>query len=170
MLALIAERVSGRTYQDLVHEVVCEPAGMTATGFPRSDALPGDCALGYLDVAGEWRTNVFHLPVVATGDGGAYTTTGDLVRFWDAFINDRLVSAETRASMVTPRTPPDEDGDCYALGCWAREGSPEVAMSGGDAGVSLWSRHDPRDRTTATVIANTSDGMSPIAELVDSLL
>ena len=168
VLAVIAERVSGRTYHDLVREIVCEPAGMMATGFPRSDALPGDCALGYVEVDGEWRTNVFHLPVVATGDGGAYTTTADLVRFWDALMGGRILGAEALATMVRPHNPPDEDGDCYALGLWARQDSPTVTMSGGDAGVSLWSCHDPVTRTTSTVIATTSDGAGPIAEFLAS--
>jgi CubicO group peptidase (beta-lactamase class C family) len=166
VLAVIAERVSGRTYHDLVREVVCEPAGMTATGFPRSDALPADCALGYVEVDGEWRTNVFHLPVVATGDGGAYTTTADLARFWDALMGGALLGSDALASMLRPRNPADEDGDCYALGLWARADSPAVTMSGGDAGVSLWSCHDPRTPTTSTVIANTMDGAGPIAEVV----
>ncbi len=170
VLALIAERVSGHTYHDLVYDLVCRPAGMTATGFPRSDALPGDCALGYVRVGEEWRTNVFHLPVVATGDGGAYTTTADLVRFWDALMSGRLLAPASLRTMLTPHNPPDEDGDCYALGCWAREDSPVVTMSGGDAGVSLWSSHDPRDGSTATVIANTSGGASPVVAVVDELL
>ena len=41
VLALIAERVAGRSYHDLVREVVCSPAGMSDTDFLRSDALPG---------------------------------------------------------------------------------------------------------------------------------
>ena len=76
VLALIAERLAGRSYHDLVREVVCSPAGMTHTDFLRTDALPGTAALGYVEVDGKWRTNVFHLPL-ATGDGGMYTTAAD---------------------------------------------------------------------------------------------
>ena len=46
ILALITERVSGRSFQDLIDEQVCKPAGMTNTAFLRSDALPGRAALG----------------------------------------------------------------------------------------------------------------------------
>ena len=92
VLALIAERVAGRSYHDLVRELVCSPAGMTDTDFLRSDALPGTAALGYVEVDGQWRTNVFHLPVVATGDGGAYTTTADMSRFWEALMGGRIVT------------------------------------------------------------------------------
>ena len=46
VLALIAERVSGVPFHDLVHRRVCEPAGMQDTAFLRSDELPGRAALG----------------------------------------------------------------------------------------------------------------------------
>jgi hypothetical protein len=43
-----------------------------------------------------------------------------------------------------------------------------MTMSGGDAGVSFWSRHDPGSGTTATVISNTMDGAWPLVELLAS--
>ena len=168
VLALLAERASGRTYHDLVREEVCAKAGMLDTAFLRSDALPGRAALGYVEVDGEWRTNVFHLPVVATGDGGMYTTSGDIARFWAALMAGRIVRKATLDDMLTPRSPADEDGDAFALGCRVRRGSGLVTMIGGDAGVSLWSRHDPRDGTTATVIGTTGDGAWGLAELLES--
>src|SRR5215475_5279525 len=73
VLALIAERVSGIAFPGLVQQRVCAPAGLRDTGFLRSDQLPGRTALGYLPGEGERRTNVFHLPVVGTGDGGIYS-------------------------------------------------------------------------------------------------
>ena len=55
ILALIAERVSGAAFHQLVRERVCIPAGMTDTEFLRSDELPGRTALGYLPIAGRSR-------------------------------------------------------------------------------------------------------------------
>lgn len=169
VLALLAERASGRTYHDLVREEVCAPAGMADTEFLRSDALPGTAALGYVEVDGQWRTNVFHLPVMATGDGGMHTTSGDVARFWQALMAGRMIREETLATMLTRRSPVDVDGDGHALGCRVREGSGEVTMLGGDAGVSFWSRHAPRSGTTATVIGNTGPGAWPIAEVLASV-
>ncbi len=101
VLALIAERASGVDYHDLVRTLVCEPAGMVDTGFLRSDELPGRAALGYLTADG-LRTNVFHLPVLGTGDGGAYTTAADLSAFWDALFAGRIVPPERVAEMIAP--------------------------------------------------------------------
>ena len=167
VLALISERVSGRSYQDLVRDLVCSPSAMNDTEFLRSDALPGRAALGYVEVEGQWRTNVFHLPVVATGDGGMYTTSADMARFWAALMSGRIVTAETLADMCKPRSEPDPgESDCYGLGFWLKVDSPEITMSGGDAGVSFWSSHHPERGTTATVISTTMGGARPMAEVM----
>lgn len=169
VLALIAERVSGRSYQDLVRELVCSPAGMVDTGFLRSDALPGRAARGYVEAEGQWRTNVFHLPVIATGDGGAYTTTADMARFWTALISGRIVRSETLADMRTARSEPDPgESRCYGLGFWLEADSPQITMSGADAGASFWSSHHPERDTTTTVISTTIDGAWPLVEIVHS--
>ena len=167
VLALIAERVSGRSYHDLVRELVCSPAGMADTEFLRSDALPGRAALGYVEVEGQWRTNVFHLPVIATGDGGMYTTTADMARFWTAL----MLRADRRARRPSPtcvraRSEPDPgESRCYGLGFWLNADSPQITMSGADAGVSFWSSHHPERGTTATVIATTIGGAWPVVEI-----
>jgi CubicO group peptidase (beta-lactamase class C family) len=167
VLALISERVSGRSYQDLVRDLVCSPAGMNETEFLRSDALPGRAALGYVEIEGQWRTNVFHLPVVATGDGGMYTTSADMARFWTALMSGRIVTTETLADMCKPRSEPDPGkSDCYGLGFWLKVDSPENTMSAGDAGVSFWSSHHPERGTTATVISTTMGGARPMAEVM----
>ena len=50
------------------------------------------------------RTNVLHLPVRGNGDGGAVTTADDLSRFWRAFADGKIVSADTVEQMTRPRT------------------------------------------------------------------
>ena len=166
VLALIVERASGRSYHDLVRELVCSPAGMADTGFLRSDALPGRAALGYLEVEGQWRTNVFNLPVIATGDGGAYTTTTDMARFWTALMSGQIVRAETLADMRRARSEPGTgESRCYGLGLWLEADSSRITMSGADAGVSFWSSHHPERGATATVISTTIGGAWPVVEI-----
>ena len=166
VLALIAERTSGVPFHELVRQRVCEPAGMSDTEFLRSDELPGQAALGYLTVDGVWRTNVFHLPVRGSGDGGIYTTAADLSSFWRALFAGELVSAETVAELVRPRSDVPGEPRRYGLGFWLHESTDTVLLVGSDAGVSFWSAHDPSESRTATVISNTSDGAWPIARLL----
>ena len=149
VLALIAERVSGTSFAELVKQRVFTPAGMAASSMPRSDALPPSTATGYKD---DGRTNVFELPVQGSGDGGAHSTALDLHRFWLALTGGRVLPAELVAIATAPVTPDTGDGMGYGRGVWLDAG--DLVLSGGDHGVTAVSRHDPRTGTTVTGLAN----------------
>ena len=166
VLALLAERASGVPYHELVRQRVCEPAGLRDTEFLRSDELPGRTALGYLELDGVSRTNVFHLPVRGVGDGGIYTTAADVRSLWMALFAGRIVSPEWVAEMVRPRSEGLAEGDRYGLGFWLHPTTDTVILEGGDAGVSFRSNHDPRSDLTHTVISNTTDGAWPVARFL----
>jgi len=170
VLALIAERAAGIPYHELVHRRVFEPAGMGESAFLRSDELPGRAALGYLTVDGP-RTNVHHMPVRGTGDGGVYSTAADLSAFWDALFAGRIVSAGTVAEMVRPRSEWPEEARRYGLGFHVHATRSDVVwLEGYDAGVSFCSTHNPASRITATVVSNSSEGAWPILALLDERL
>jgi CubicO group peptidase (beta-lactamase class C family) len=166
LLALLAERASGTDFPQLVHTLVCEPAGMVDTAFLRSDALSDRAARGYLRVDG-LRTNVLHLPVVGTGDGGCYSTAADLAAFWDALFAGRIVSPESVAEMVRPRSDWPEESRRYGLGFHLHATSDAVFLEGYDAGISFASTHRPSTRTTCTVTSNWTDGAWPVVELLN---
>jgi CubicO group peptidase (beta-lactamase class C family) len=166
VLALIAERTSGIPFHELVRQRVCDPAGMDDTEFLRSDELPGRAATGYLTIDGVSRTNVFHLPVRGSGDGGIYTTVADVSSFWRALFAGRIVSAETVAEMVRPRSEAPGGSWRYGRGFWLGASSDIVMLEGSDAGVSFRSVHDPGRRITHTVISNTADGAWPMTKFL----
>ena len=169
VLALIAERVSGVPFPQLVQQRVCAPAGMRDTGFLRSDGLPGRTALGYLATGGEPRTNVFHLPVVGSGDGGIYSTAADISALWRSLFASKIVPTRWVAEMVRPRSDVPAESMRYGLGFWLGEHESMVILEGLDAGVSFQSVHDPESAVTRTVISNSADGVWPLARLLDEL-
>ena len=171
VLALIAERVSGIPFHDLVRQRVCVPAGLLDTEFFRSDELPARTAVGYLPIEGVSRTNVFHLPVRGNGDGGIYSTVADISRLWRSFFAGAVVSREWVTDMVRPRSDiPGERPRRYGLGFWLSGSGDEVMLVGSDAGVSFRSLHNPSSNLTHTVISNTSDGAWPVTRRLDQLL
>jgi CubicO group peptidase (beta-lactamase class C family) len=169
VLALLAERASGEGFHDLVRRLVCEPVGMEDTAFLRSDELPGRAALGYLAVDG-LRTNVFHLPVLGSGDGGIYSTAADLSAFWDSLFTGQIVAPELVAEMVRPHGDWPRGSKRYGLGFHLQASGDAVWLEGYDAGVSFASLHQPSSSVTYTVIANWSEGAWPIIELLDDRL
>jgi hypothetical protein len=142
---------------------------MRDTEYLRSDELPGRAALGYLGVDGS-RTNVFHLPVHGSGDGGVYSTVADVSSLWSALFAGRILSKDRVAEMVRPYSDVPEKAKRYGLGFWLHASRDVVTLEGYDAGVSFRSVHDPGSRTTHTVISNTSEGAWPVTNLLDERL
>lgn len=168
VLAVLAERAAGTPYRELVRARVCEPAGLTDTGFLRSDELPGRAALGYL---GEGpRTNIFRLPVFGSPDGGIYSTAADIRLMWTALFDGRIVRPETVATLVRPRSDVPEVERRYGLGFWLHETSDVVMLVGYDAGASFRSAHDPVSSRTRTVISNQTELAWDMNDALDDAL
>jgi hypothetical protein len=110
-------------------------------------------------VDGVWRTNVFHLPVRGSGDGGIYTTVADMSAFWRTLMAGSLVSAPSLTHMLEPHS------ESYGLGFWLDRETRNVRLEGSDAGVSFYSVQTAKG-ITYTVISNTTDGAWPIARLL----
>ncbi len=164
VLALLAERASGIPYHRLVEERVLAKAGLTRTAFLRSDELPGDAAVGYLGDESD-RTNVLHLPVRGNGDGGIYSTVGDLSRLWAALVDGLIVAPDTVALMTRSHSDETDEDMRYGLGMYLHETGPQLVITGYDAGVSFWSRFDPRTRQTISILSNTAEGAWPLVEI-----
>lgn len=170
VLALLAERATGKPFAQLLQERVCQPAGMTRTAFLRSDELAGDVAVGYLEPPHSGRSNVFHLPVCGSGDGGLYSTVADLHALWAAFLAGHIVPPDLMKTMQQPRSVMPA-GNAYGLGLWlsrvGADGRPqELGMQGMDAGVSFGSAYQLDSGTTVTVISNTATGAWPLLRLL----
>jgi len=165
ILAVIAERATGRPYTDLVRDLVCRPAGLESTGFVRTDELPPETAVGYLEPCG-LRSNVLHLPVLGLGDGGIISTVGDVERLWRAVFEGRVVAAPLVDRLTELRSIVDERTG-YGAGFWLARPGPQIWLEGSDPGISFWSMHDPTTALTATVVSNTTSGAWPVARLLD---
>jgi CubicO group peptidase (beta-lactamase class C family) len=148
MLSIAVEAASGRSYYDLVQERVLHPAGMVDTGFERSDRLPPDTAIGYLE---DGRTNVLHLPVRGAGDGGAYSTVRDLDVMWEALFAGRILPMPAVEWLVEPRNDVPAQHRRSGLGFWLRPDRDTVMLEGMDAGVSCRTAFHPPKRQNNTV-------------------
>lgn len=134
---------------------------MRDTLFLRSDELPGRAAVGYLDAEG-LRTNVLHLPVRGSGDGGIYSTAADVHTLWAALFAGQIVSSQWVTEMLRPHSVDAEQRMRYGLGFWLQESQDTVILEGSDAGVSFRTAHDPTRQITYTMLSNTSRGASPM--------
>jgi CubicO group peptidase (beta-lactamase class C family) len=169
VLALIGERTGGMSFPELVRTRVCQPAGMRDTEFLRSDEPRERAALGYLDDDG-LRTNVLHLPVCGSGDGGVYSTAADIHALWSALYAGQIVPLNRLADMVRPRSDVPSESMRHGLGFWLHPTGDAVILEGADAGVSFRTVHDAANRVTHTVLSNTTAGAWPVTRRLTELL
>lgn len=81
-------------YEQYVARHIFAQAGMTSTGYPRSDRPEPDIALGYTrQGGGPWRNNVALHGVTGSAAGGGYSTALDLLSYVKAIRAGRFPGA-----------------------------------------------------------------------------
>jgi CubicO group peptidase (beta-lactamase class C family) len=95
-LGAIVERVSGMPYEDYVAKNVFARAGMSSTGYPRSDRPEPDMAKGYTRRGGDGalRSNESMHGVAGSAAGGGYSTALDLLAYVKAVRAGRFPGAD----------------------------------------------------------------------------
>ena len=165
MLGLIIEAVSGIPYQEYVTNVIILPLGLQHTGFFRSDAQIANTALGYFEdeESGQWRSNVFRLPVLGGSDGGLYTCAKDLDKLWRSLFTGQVFSKIMTASYLKPQVTRSE-GKTYGLGVYryhTRRGVVYYAV-GSDFGVDFFTAYFPKQKITVSALGNTEVNTFPL--------
>ena len=161
MLSLAIEKLTG-SFHDAVKDRVLDPAGITDGGFLRTDELPGDVALGYLQ---DGRTNVFHLPVIGAGDGGAYLSLDDALSLWTALFDGRIITVAS-VDLMTEVTTNRGDRPSYGRGLLLDTQADHVWLEGMDAGVSSQTGVVRSRGISYAVLANTSGGAWNVARAI----
>ncbi|NBD35632.1 MAG: serine hydrolase [Chloroflexi bacterium] len=167
VLGLIVEQQSGMPFPEYVEQHIFAPAGMDDSGYFALDQLPPRTASGYiLDDGGQWRTNIYSIPVIGGPDGGAFTTAPDMAKFWDALLGHQLLSEELTAAMLTPHISTGEDDEAldryYGYGIWItkKEGQPRSYYAvGGDPGVAFISEYFVDEELLVTILGNTENAL-----------
>jgi CubicO group peptidase (beta-lactamase class C family) len=175
LLGVVVEELTGMRYQDFVEQAIFRPIGMHRSGFFALNQLPEQTALGYVEEAGGWRTNVYNLPIIGASDGGVFTTVQDLTTLWTAFWAGEILPQELVETYTLPYVKAETEGaQVYSgHGLWIYEGAGrkrEVYLTGCDAGVSFKSSVNRDAGLQVTVISNTTHGAWPIVRTIEAAL
>jgi CubicO group peptidase (beta-lactamase class C family) len=165
LLALVAETATSLPFAEVVAREVFAPAGMEDSGYFALDEVHPRTAVGYTTAAdGQWSTNVFSVPAVDSGDGGAYVTADDVVRFFDAFDRGQLVAQLTKDAMLARHVPADQGppgyGYSYGYGFFVAGEGPGYRFGhpGGSPGQSARAFHWPQLGISAVLLSNVTAG------------
>ena len=158
LLAIVVERVSGKTFAQFTRERIFAPLGMTQTEW-RDDytRVVKGRAIAY-----ERKADGYHMQMPfenVHGNGGLLTTVGDLLRWNRNFTTERvggraLVTELQRRGRLT-----DGLEIAYARGLEVSmyRGLPEVRHSGVTAGYRAFLTRYPSQALSVAVLCNAAD-------------
>jgi CubicO group peptidase (beta-lactamase class C family) len=175
VLALVVEHVTGMRFHDYMTEHVFRAGGMLDSGYFATDRLPARTALGYIEDAPgtESQTNIFAIPIIGGGDGGAYVTAADVSAFWTALHSNTLLPSELTQMLLTPYVQVREQ-TYYGYGNWITVDSNGVPfkyrLSGSDPGVTFYTSCYPERDVQIIAIGNSSGGAAAIGKALEQLI
>jgi CubicO group peptidase (beta-lactamase class C family) len=175
LLALVVEKVSGKSFATFLHDRIFTPLGMHHTvAFENGISSVSDRAYGYTMRNGKWTRKDQSTTSAVLGDGGIYSSIDDMAK-WDAALYDaRLLSDASRQLAFSPHTDTDKPDVKYGFG-WRVTGET-LWHSGETSGfrnviirnpsrhltvVMLTNRDDPEPYATALQIMNLCLGTHP---------
>jgi CubicO group peptidase (beta-lactamase class C family) len=158
-LGLIIEAVTGLPFDEYLIREVFTPCGMEHTRYHEYDRLPANCANVYIydQNRGDYYTNIYSSGAKGTGDGGAFTTAGDVERFWRGLYGGKIISREMLRQMASPQV----SAKCYGYGLWIEELTGRIIphFEGCEEGISFLSTYDEADDLLITLISNKGDNV-----------
>jgi CubicO group peptidase (beta-lactamase class C family) len=170
VLGAVIERITGKSYWDVLKERVLTPAGMAATEVARLRPLIRKRAIGYR------RTfigieNAQHIG--PTPAGGLYSTVFDLYRWDRALYGNRIASDETKNLLFARRSAVTAYGWKTAEEDWGAGKHLVLRTTGGLPGFRNLLVRIPHKRRVIILLSNVRgpvDRFDAIAETVNRLL
>jgi len=109
-LGYIMERVTGKSYSQLMKEDIFSKLNMGSSGSYYHTQVVPNRATGYDYSFGEYTSNDFRDQSNTMGTGDIYTTARDLLKFHLALTNHSILNKELTAVMLTPGMRPARYG------------------------------------------------------------
>jgi len=170
LLAIVVQRVSGKSLRDYAAEHIFRPLGMTRTEF-RDDhhRLIAQRAIGYQPVDGSFRISQPEFDIV--GDGGLYSTVDDLAKWEANFRTGRVGGKGGVALLQEPGRLSNGQTIPYALGLTVTQtrGLKTYAHRGAYGGYRSAMVRFPEQGLSVVTLCNTAAAASSLADEVSML-
>jgi CubicO group peptidase (beta-lactamase class C family) len=160
LLGAIIEKVTGKSYEQVLKENILDPAGMKNTGYDHHDAIIPKRATGYSKTS-DGYTNAAYLDMsIPYAAGSMYSTVEDLYLWDQALYTDKLISAQSKALIYKPFL------DDYAYGWVVRNASFKqndkpvqvITHGGGINGFTTTIVRYPNEKNLIVMLDNTGTG------------
>lgn len=152
ILKEIAEISTGRTYSDLIQELIFKPLQMTSSGVAGTLNDIPNLAIGYENATQQQPARINYSLKIVDGAGSLFTTASDMVRFDQGLYSDQFLPESLRKLMLHPHVK-----DKYGYGWYLRErgGIWDVSYHKGDLpGYTTFLSRKTTSRQMILLLAN----------------
>jgi len=165
LLAMIVDRVAGKTHAEVIAERILHPLGLAATYYRNDPDFPAPPGLvnSYQDLTGDGRLAnvsdlVRHNAGTFFGNAGLIATSADFADFLDGLLEGGLLGKASLAAMQEHTRC-----ECYGLGLSFADTpyGPAVGHRGSDLGTLTEVRRFPGLDATLVLVANGGDAGVP---------
>ncbi|HKH97547.1 MAG TPA: serine hydrolase domain-containing protein [Candidatus Sulfotelmatobacter sp.] len=167
MLAMIVEKVSGKSFGQFLQERIFTPLKMKNTlAYEKGKDEVPHRAYGHTNEKDGWHETDQSPTSAVLGDGGIYSSLDDLAK-WDRALREHtLLSAVEMQPALTPVQPtgnptmfPDGTAPSYGFGWFLdpHQGHKRMSHDGGTIGFRTTIQRFPDDNLTVIVLANRTD-------------
>lgn len=165
ILGILVEKLSGKTYEQFLHDEIFVPAGMLHTGYIIPQYDPNTLSVGYSSDGERWGTMTERFNGVSPGwhlkaNGGILSTLDDMYNWTLALEGEKILNNAAKEKYFTPHIKEYPDGDTYYGYGWVIMDSPEGKMiwHNGGNGISLSTFMGFNQQTKTCVIVNVNIG------------
>jgi len=166
-LAMIIEKVSGKSYRQFLQERIFVPLKMNNTlAYEKGKNEVPHRAYGHTQTDGTWHETDQSPTSAVLGDGGIYSSIDDLAK-WDRALADHtlLTEAEMQPALTAvqptdgPAKSPDGSSVSYGFGWFVDpyKGHKRMSHDGNTIGFRTTIQRFPDDKLTIIILANRSD-------------
>ena len=156
ILAAVIEAVTGDSFPNYVTTRIFKPSGMNKSGFFRLDEQAPSEIIRATSYQKNGRSNIYGVPVIGGGDGGAYTNPLDMAKFW-SMLDPELNPQDPFARLIEEAWTPkfESEGNFYGLGFWLKKNNPRIVyLEGFDPGVQFFSFYNRDTKHSFTICLN----------------
>jgi D-alanyl-D-alanine carboxypeptidase len=157
LLGMLIEKVTGRSYADVVRDQLVAPLGLRATMYCETRAVIKHRAQGYQVTPDDKLVNADPLSMNQPFAAGALcSTVGDLIAWQRALAAGRVVKSGSYAAMTAPEGAAKGPGYGYGLSVDTLGGRSRVQHGGGINGFNSMLMYYPADTLSIAVLVNTN--------------
>lgn len=175
LLGVIAEKLTGKTYEALLHEKIFKPLSMHATGYDNHGDILKNRATGY-ERKGDGYENSRYLDMsIPYAAGSMYSTVEDLYLWDQGLYTNKILSQKYMDLYFKPQIPAWGDNH-YAYG-WgvgyenmgkSKDSIYVIAHGGGINGFNTNIARTPSDKSLVVLLSNA--GGAPLNNITKAIL